>query len=52
MIWRKLYLALAPDAEAAVLKDKGFEVVTYLPDEIVDVGALAERLRLMFSGAA
>ena len=52
MIWRKLYFALAPEAEAAALKDKGFEVVIYAPDEIVDVAALAERLRLMFSGAA
>jgi hypothetical protein len=42
---------LAPDAEAMVLRDKGFEVVIYAPAEINDVAALAERLRLMFSGA-
>jgi hypothetical protein len=52
LIWWKCYLALAPDAAAAVLKDKGFEVVVYAPEEIVDVAALAKRLWSTFSGAA
>ena len=40
MIWRKLYLALAPENEEAALKEKGFEVVVYEPGDGVDAAAL------------
>ena len=52
LIWRKLYLALAPENEEASLKEKGFEVVVYAPGDGVDVAALATRLQSMLSGAA
>ena len=52
LIWRKLYLALAPDNEEATLKEKGFEVIVYAPGDGVDVAALAKRLQSMLSGAA
>jgi hypothetical protein len=52
LVWRKLYLALAPDDEEADLKEKGFEVVVYSPGDDVDLAALAKRLQSMLSGAA
>src|ERR1019366_1496638 len=52
LIWRNLYLALAPENEEASLKEKGFEVVVYAPGDGVDVAALATRLQSMLSGAA
>jgi hypothetical protein len=51
LIWRKLYVALAPDNEEATLKEKGFEVIVYMPGDGVDVAALAKRLQSMLSGA-
>ena len=51
-IWRKLYLALAPDNEEALLREKGFAVVVYTPGDGVDVAVLAARLQSMLSGAA
>ena len=52
LVWRKLYLALAPDDEEADLKEKGFEVVVYSPGDGADLAALAKRLQSMLSGAA
>jgi len=52
LIWRKLYLALAPENEEGSLKEKGFEVVVYAQGDGVDVAALATRLQSMLSGAA
>jgi hypothetical protein len=43
LIWRKLYIALAPDDEEAALKKKSFEVVVYAPGDGVDLAALAGR---------
>ena len=52
LIWRKIYLALAPENEEASLKEKGFEVVVYAPGDGVDMAVLATRLQSMLSGAA